>query len=466
MKRSGPAAPAPDDAAQGKERNRRALLSTSSALAGRGLGMVLSFVSVPLTVGYLDAERYGLWVTISSTLAWLGLADLGLSNGLSNAVTAARARGEREVARRVVSTAAFMLGGIALAMLLVFAAASPFVPWGRVFAVSSRVDPRELDLTVALCVAIFALSFPLGIVDRVLGACQEAYLANYLATGSSVLATAALIVAVRRGGGLPTLVVALSVVPLVARAGSTVWVFGRLHPELRPSIRECRKDVARTLLATGVPFLVVQLAALGNWQNDNIIIDQLYGPAAVGPYSVAFKLAVTYVGVVNMYLSPLWPAYADAAAREDYAWIGSTLRRTRRLTLAATVVAAVGMLAVGPWVIEAWIRKPSMVPSRGLLLPIAVYMVVVVFCQVHAVALNGFGRLRGQMIYGIVSAVVNVGLSIVLGLAVGVTGVCWATCIAAVGPGVLVAMELSRELRTREAAAREKQGTDGDVATA
>jgi hypothetical protein len=31
----------------------------------------MGFVSVPLTVHYLGAERYGVWLTISSLLLWV-----------------------------------------------------------------------------------------------------------------------------------------------------------------------------------------------------------------------------------------------------------------------------------------------------------------------------------------------------------------------------------------------------------
>jgi O-antigen/teichoic acid export membrane protein len=446
------------DAAHGKERSRRALLTTLSAVGGRGLGLMLSFVSLPLTIGYLDTERYGLWITIGSFLTWFSLADLGLGNGLSNAITKARAAGDHEGARAVVSTTMVLLGTIALGLAVVFALAFPFVPWARVFAVSARVDRAELHRTVALCLAVFALSFPLGVVDRVLGACQEGYLVNYWSSATSVLTTVALLVAVRFGSGLPTLVLALSVLPLLSRLAWTFWVFTRIHPELRPRRAAYRAELSRSLLGTGGAFLVVQLASLGMWQNDNLIIAQLYGAAAVGPYSVAFRIANIYIALVNMWLSPLWPAYADATARGDIAWIRATVWRTIRISVGATLGAAAGMIALGGFVIHVWTRKADMVPSRRLLVPIALFMVVFVACQAPTMALNGMGRIRGQMYYGLTAAVVNVGLSIVLGKVIGVDGVCWATFLAAIVPAVLVMLELRRELRRME--------TDRDAAAA
>ncbi|APR85736.1 O-antigen flippase Wzx [Minicystis rosea] len=440
---------APSEGA-GEERSRRAFLSAITAFGGRGVSLMISLVSLPLTIGFLDKERFGVWITIGSFLAWLGLADLGLGNGLTNALAEARAKGDHEAARSAVTTSFAVVGAVTLAMAVVFTIAFPFVPWARVLAASSRVSKGELDLTVALCAGIFFVSFPLNLVDKIYAGCQEGFVANHWSTVSNVITAIALVAAVRIGrGGLPILVVVLSGLPLLVRLAGVGYLFGSRHPELRPRRRAYRRDLVGSLLGTGTQFLVVQLAALGMWQNDNIIVAQTFGVEAVGPYSVAFRLASTYVGLVGMYLGPLWPAYADAAARGEYTWIRDQVRRKTKLVVSVTVVAAVGMIAIGGWFIGVWTRSKTMTPERSLLIPMAVYMVLIVACTSFASALNGLGQIRGQMIYGLAAAILNVGLSIVLARVVGIAGVCWATCVAALIPTVFASLELDRTLRER-----------------
>ena len=60
----------------GRERYRRAGLTASTSYIAKALTMLMGFVSVPLTVDYLGAERYGVWLTISSLLIWVALTDL------------------------------------------------------------------------------------------------------------------------------------------------------------------------------------------------------------------------------------------------------------------------------------------------------------------------------------------------------------------------------------------------------
>lgn len=92
-----------------KERHQRIALAALTSMATKGVALLTMLISVPLTVSYLGAERYGLWMTISLVIAILVFADLGLGNGLLNAVSEANGRDDREAAREYMSSAFFML---------------------------------------------------------------------------------------------------------------------------------------------------------------------------------------------------------------------------------------------------------------------------------------------------------------------------------------------------------------------
>ena len=92
-----------------KERYRRVALSTVVSAGAKGVVVLTTLVSVPLTVGYLGPERYGLWMTISATIAMLGFGDLGIGLGLLNVVSEADGKDDRGAAARYVSSSFFML---------------------------------------------------------------------------------------------------------------------------------------------------------------------------------------------------------------------------------------------------------------------------------------------------------------------------------------------------------------------
>src|SRR5262245_40438270 len=59
----------------GLERYRRVGITASSLLLAKALAIVIAFVSVPLTVNFLGVERYGVWLTMNSLVAWLALTN-------------------------------------------------------------------------------------------------------------------------------------------------------------------------------------------------------------------------------------------------------------------------------------------------------------------------------------------------------------------------------------------------------
>ena len=125
----------------GRERYRRAGMTASTSYIAKALTLVMGFVSVPLTVDYLGAERYGVWLTISSLMLWVALTDFGLTgNALVNVLSEAVGNDDRESARHHVASAFWALVTIALVMGVVFMAAFHSIPWRAVFRVSDATS--------------------------------------------------------------------------------------------------------------------------------------------------------------------------------------------------------------------------------------------------------------------------------------------------------------------------------------
>ena len=71
-------------------------MTASTSYIAKVLTLLMGFVSVPLTVDYLGAERYGVWLTISSLLLWVALTDFGLAgNALVNVLSEAVGHDDR-----------------------------------------------------------------------------------------------------------------------------------------------------------------------------------------------------------------------------------------------------------------------------------------------------------------------------------------------------------------------------------
>ena len=74
-------------------RERQAWRTSRASVVARILSYAIRLAVIPLSLHLLGAERYGLWLTVGSLIAWMGVTDLGFSPGLLNAL--ARASGAR-----------------------------------------------------------------------------------------------------------------------------------------------------------------------------------------------------------------------------------------------------------------------------------------------------------------------------------------------------------------------------------
>ena len=99
----------------GLERYRRAGITASSSFIAKALNILISFLSVPLTVHYLGAERYGVWLTISSLITWMSMTDFGLAgNALVNVLAEASGKEDRVGAQQYTSSAFWALTGVSV----------------------------------------------------------------------------------------------------------------------------------------------------------------------------------------------------------------------------------------------------------------------------------------------------------------------------------------------------------------
>ncbi|MGA6983357.1 MAG: oligosaccharide flippase family protein [Candidatus Sulfotelmatobacter sp.] len=412
------------DHAQG--RDVRILQGIFSGLAGRGVATVVSFVSVPLTVRYLGPERYGAWVTISTLMAWMALADLGLNNSLTNAVSDGYAKDRRDLAQSYVSAAFWSLTGIAVVLALIFFSVWPMVPWDHVFNVHSEQARKEIGPSVAVAFAIFVLNFPVSIVAKIYGAYQEVPKGNAWSATANLLSLAALVTVTKLRGGLVFLVIAVSGSLLLVNAASAVWLFGWAKPWLFPHPSRVTWSAVQKLLSFGGLFFLIQMSALVLFQTDNLIIAHYMGAAAVTPYSVTWRL-FSYASIFQVLAgSSFWPAYAEAFSRGDGEWVRRRFRMNLRISLVSTLALALPFVAFGKWIIQEWAGSAA-VPSAGLLLWMGVWSLIFSAMSAQSCLLAASGRIKGQTIYSIAASVVNLVLSIVLIQRVGLVGVIMGT---------------------------------------
>ena len=435
------------------ERHRRILLTSGSALTARAVSGLAGLVTVPLTVTYLGAERYGLWMTISSMIALIGFADFGMGNGLLTAIAGAHGRDDRKSAQRNVSSAFFMLSVVAVLIALTFSLAYQWVNWGNVFNVESPIARAEAGPTMIVLTAFLCFNMPADTVQRVQQGYQEGFASHLWGVAGNLLSLVALLIAIGLRGGLPWLAFAMSIGPAVATLLNWGVMFGRSRRWLFPRIQNFDRKTANELAHSGSMFFLLSVCAVIASSSDNLVIAHVVGPSAVAKYAITQKIFIT-LAFSQYFIAPLWPAFGEAIARKDYSWAHETLKRAIKLSLWVGVLTALPLLLFGRPVIEWWVGT-AMVPSVALLVGFSGWLLLAGYGGVMSTFLNSGTLLRKQAGFYVVAATSAVLLKIVFAFAWGIEGVIFGTIagwtLVYVVPSSRLAFGYLRSLESRGA---------------
>jgi len=410
------------------ERLRKASWSVGVTYLARAISIGVSLVSVPLALNYLGQERYGLWLTLNSIIAYLNIADLGLGAGLRNRVAEARGHDQAEQTGRLVSTAfaTMLAGGLGIAVL--GAALTWLAPLGQWFHISTVQIEWELRSTLSVIVLTFAYLLPVRMITSAQDGFQESYLGGLWSIGGSLMSLVALLLVIALQGNMIMLALASFLLAQLMNLAN-IWHFFKRHPEARLSWNKIEPAIIRPLFALGWQFFVLQIYTVILWQTGNLVIAFRRGANEVVPYAIAFRLIWIPLSLLISVPQALWPAYAEATARGDWEWTRATYQRTTVLTLLTAGLAAVVLLIWGQEFIVWW-AGPQAQGSLWMMLGLCLYILTGHWTNCNAILINALGRPIVQVVSGFLDAALNLSLSLYLVGTWGPAGVAWGMTLA------------------------------------
>jgi O-antigen/teichoic acid export membrane protein len=411
------------------ERHRRILISAGASFVAKLVQSVCMFVYVKLAIDYLGTERYGLWQTVTALIGSLAISDLGIGSGMISLIAATQGTDDRIKARRIVSSATFIILLVAAIAGVLFAIVYPFVNWPRVFNAQSALAMHESGPAVAWTIALFLVSLPLNVVQAAHLGYQEGFVPNVVQAAQNVLGLLGIFIATKLGYGLVGITIMWFGGSILVRVINAIWLFGIQRRWLLPAMRFFNWAEATSLLKVSVLYFVIGASVAVGYTSDSFVVAQIMGPAKVAEYNVPYRLFSIVTVLIGFFLAPLWPAYAEARARGDVAWVKRTLRRSMLVSFGFNFFAALVLAAAGRWIITLWV-KDAVEPSTTLMIAFALYLIVNGMHMPLSTLLNGLSIVRFQLVCWIAMAVSNLALSIWLTKLYGVPGVVFGTVIA------------------------------------
>ncbi|WPV02342.1 oligosaccharide flippase family protein [Mucilaginibacter sp. cycad4] len=428
----------------GHERTLKAKKNVFLSLILKGITIAISLVMIPLTISYVNATQYGIWLTLSSIVGWFNFFDIGLGHGLKNKLAEANALGNIVNSRTYISTTYVIITIIVSVVFVLFFIANFFIDWGKVLN-SAIVPPTELNTIVIIIFASFCVQLILQILSSVLTALHAiAKISVINAIGQLGCLISIYILTKRTEGSLLNLVMALTLIPIVVQVIATIYYFNVRYVELKPSLKLVDFKFAKSLLSLGGAFFFVQIGGLLLFQTDNIVVTQLFGPHEVTIFNISYKLFSIINLIFTIIMNPFWPAFTDAYAKNDTDWIKSVFKKMYKYFFGLSIIAFI-LLLVSPFVFKIWLGKNIAVPFP-LSLTMTVYVICICWMTIPCFLVNGIGKIRLQIYLYIISSAINIPLAILWGKWFGLIGVTISNILVLIMMSIVLSIQCKKIL--------------------
>jgi O-antigen/teichoic acid export membrane protein len=365
---------------------------------------------VPLTLGYISSEKYGIWVTATSLVVWLQNMNFGMGYGMQNKVTEALANNNKPLAKMYVTVVYKYTLLIGAAILLFCFPVIFLVNLNQLF--NSKLPVADLRAIAVVTFVSFSLYFIASNLNPLLTAVKQTSLTKLLGLTTNISIVIVLYVvrffshdsiflaSIALSGPLPIIYVIATL------------IFFNKNRDLSPDFRLPTKEHFKDVFTVGGKFLIMQLTSLVMFFTGSLIITQYLGPQEVTPFNVISKYFYFPLFIFSLGIAPVWPAFTEAYTRKEFNWISSIIKKL--LTIAAVAcMATTALFIAGFYIIPIWSRNSFDISEyKSMMWLFLFYTVIMFFSSIVSTFLNALSILNYQVKVQVISAILYLVVSI------------------------------------------------------
>ena len=387
------------------ERTQGVVRNIGMSMGARVVSILCSLLIVPLTIDYVSPTRYGIWMTFSSIIAWMGYFNFGLANGFRNKFAEARAQGNDLLARELVSTTYFAISVVVLSLFAIASLLNALVDWAAFLHLDASYG-EELGRVFFILSTFVCLNMVVNVFATLLIADQRPGVEALIHGLGQVVSLAAIWLLTRlTTGSLVNLALYFSSVPVAVMLLSQVVAYRHTrYRQFAPSLRHVRPSLVRTIMVVGLKFFAINICLIVIFHITDLVITREVGPESTAQYNIAKRYFNIILMAMTIIITPFWSSFTEAYVKRDIAWMRNSLRRLEQLWGLSLIVGGV-MLLLSDWFYGVWIGDKLHVP-----LMISVSTLVFIESQIlgaiYMHLVNGIGTIRLQTIIYVAIALV------------------------------------------------------------
>lgn len=388
------------------DRSRKAASQIVLSLCAKSVSVIVPLLIVPLTIDYINPTQYGIWLTLSSIIAWVSFLDLGLGNGFRNKFAEAKAKKNIEDAKKYVSTTYFAIGVIVFCAIVIITIINHFVDWAEILKVPYSYS-SELHNVFAIVSVFFCLNLFFNVFTSLLAADQKPGISSVIHGVGQIMSLLVIWTLTKTTtGSLTNLALYFSGIPCLVLFLASIYAFRFTeYKEYIPKFCLIERRLIKNILSLGIKFFLIFLSSIVIFQIINIVISREIGPDAVTEYNVAYKYFAVIYSFMSIIIAPFWSAFTDAYYKKDEIWMRKTTNKLEHVWLIVVILGII-MLICSTWVYKLWIGD-SVKVSFYLSLGVLFYILSQSLASIYMHIINGIGTIRLQVIVYCVYAILS-----------------------------------------------------------
>ena len=406
---------------KGSDRSTKYKKNIVFLIVSQTLGVFVSLMLVPITLNYLGTKEYGVWITLTTLIAWFSFFDIGLGHGLRNKYAEAKAQNDETNVRKYVSTAFYLLVLLSFLIFLIVLVASRFINWAMILNAPQALAP-QLNILAIIVAGTFCIRFVVNIVSTLLTADQEPSIPALIGLlGQCLSLLVVYLITKLTTSSLLYIGIALSLSQIFPLVLAFIYLFSTKYKTIFPSLSYFSKPHIRSIFSLGIRFFVIQITALVIFQSNNIIIAHVCGLEDVTKFNIAYKYIYILTMAFSTFVNPLWSAITEAYIKEDTLWINNIIKRLNQLLL-LLAFAGIILIMISPFVYKIWLNN-TFTPNFVLLSLLLLYFIFYSRSLLYRSFMNGAGKISLQFIVTFIQSLLHIPFAILMGKYIGLPGI-------------------------------------------
>ncbi|MBN1437689.1 MAG: oligosaccharide flippase family protein [Sedimentisphaerales bacterium] len=408
--------------------NKHIVVNMASGIVRACANIAIFIAITPYIRRQLGNDINGIWWFIGSLMAFLSLAQSFVSNSVAKFVAECKAR--HEPLHEVFCSAAVLHALICAVSLI--PAALFFLFTDIVQLASQEIPLAKVQLALLIMIGAVFLSLLFTIVQAAIEGLQRYVFVNSLAVCVSMIRATAIILLLHRGYGLVNLAWITLICNAVSGIAATIFLFQI------ESIKLARCHINRGVIQKLMSFGVFSfLSNLANWllnKSHPAVIGLVLSPVHITIYGIAPRLMQPIqevCGTVMRIFMPVTSEISVLTGQERKQKFEDLFTRASRFSLIMVLPVILFLMVRGREFIQVWQGEDYHYAKETYYV-----LVILLASQIPAYAQTigsqmhvGLAKHGFPAVLGMVMAVINLVLSLVLAKYHGIIGVAWASVI-------------------------------------